>query len=371
MKVLVTGGAGFIGSHIVDALIKLGYEVTIYDNLYPQVHGHTDAPPSYLNPDAEFIKADMRDKDKLSKVLKGVDIIFHEAAVVGVGQSMYEIYRYVENNVQGTANLLDIIVNQKNKIQKIIVASSMSVYGEGTYQCKQCGVVYPNLRSHEQLQNRDWEQKCPKCSMSVKPIPTNEDKPIFPTSIYSITKRDQEDLCLTVCRAYRIPCVALRYFNIYGPRQSISNPYTGVLAIFLSRIKNKKPLVVFEDGLQTRDFIHVSDVVKANLLSLRDEANYEIFNVGTGKATNLLEIISFFTEVINIKIKPRLTNKYRQGDIRHCFADTSKIRDKLGFMPSLELKEGIKDLCRWAEGQAADDQLTRALGELNKKGLII
>ena len=371
MKVLVTGGAGFVGSHIVDSLVKLGYEVRIYDNLCPQVHGDIDKPPAYLNPEAEFIKADMRDKDRLSQALKGVDIIFHEAAVVGVGQSMYEIRRYVENNVHGTANLLDIVVNHKNKIQKIIVASSMSIYGEGAYRCRQCGVVCPGLRSHEQLLNRDWEQRCPKCGISVEPIPTNEDKTIFPTSVYSITKRDQEDLCLTVCRAYRIPCVALRYFNIYGPRQSVSNPYTGVLAIFLSRLKNNKSLVIFEDGLQTRDFIHVSDVVKANMLSLRDEANYEIFNVGTGKAASLLEIIALLTEAFNIEIEPRPANKYRQGDIRHCFADISKIQGKLGFKPSLELKEGIKDLCGWAESQVADDRLKRALSELDGKGLII
>jgi len=371
MRILVTGGAGFVGSHIVDSLVKLGHDVVIYDNLCSQVHGDVDTPPTYLNPDAEFIKADMRDKDKLSQALKGIDVVFHEAAVVGVGQSMYEIHRYAENNVLGTANLLDIIVNGKNKIRKLIVASSMSIYGEGAYQCKKCSVVYPSLRSLEQLQSRHWEQVCPKCAMTVNPIPTNEEKPIFPTSIYSITKRDQEDSCLTVCRAYRIPCVALRYFNIYGPRQSISNPYTGVLAIFMSRLKNNNPLVVFEDGLQTRDFIHVSDIVKANLLSLKEEADYEMFNVGTGKANNLLEIISFFSETLNIKIDPQPTKKYRQGDIRHCFADISKIQAKLGFSPSMGLKEGIKDLCGWAQNQSADDQVSRAMGELDKKGLII
>lgn len=370
-KILVTGGAGFVGSHIVDALIKIGYEVTAYDNLCSQVHGRSDMPPSYLNPEAEFIKADVRDRDKLSKALKGIDIIFHEAAVVGVGQSMYEIHRYTENNVQGTATLLDIIVNEKNKIRKVIIASSMSIYGEGAYQCRQCGVVYSNLRSQKQLQSRDWEHICINCGLTIKPIPTNEEKKTFPTSVYSITKRDQEDLCLTICRAYGIPCVALRYFNIYGPRQSISNPYTGVLAIFLSRIKNRKDLVVFEDGLQSRDFIHVSDVVKANLLSLKEEANYGIFNVGTGNATNLLEVISFLAGALNVKINLNPTNKYRQGDIRHCFADIAKIHNKLGFTPSIELKMGINDLCRWSDGQIAGDRLSSAIDELNRKSLIV
>ncbi len=370
MKILVTGGAGFVGSHIVDALVTLGQDVRIYDNFCPQVHGPEQKPPDYLNPNAEFIKGDMRDRESLSKALKDIEVVFHEAAVVGVGQSMYEIDRYVDNNVKGTALLLDIIANAKNKIKKVVVASSMSIYGEGAYQCKSCGIVYPTLRSLEQLKTRDWEQKCPKCGQSVEPKPTNEDKPVFPTSVYSVTKRDQEDLCLTTCRAYSIPCVALRYFNIYGPRQSISNPYTGVMAIFLSRLKNRKAPVVFEDGMQTRDFIHVSDIVKANLLALKSEADYGIFNVGTGKATNLLEIVSLLAETLKVKIEPQLALKYRQGDIRHCYADISRLKDKLGFVPSYELKDGIKDLCGWGKDQVADDRLTSALDELDKKGLI-
>lgn len=279
MNILVSGGAGFIGSHLVDSLIEKGYSVKILDNLDPQVHGPLGKKLSYLNKEAEFIKADISNRHILKKVLKNVEIVFHLAAAVGVGQSMYEIRRYVETNALGTANLLDILANETHKVRKLIVASSMSVYGEGKYYCKRCGIVYPQLRNKGQIKKKDWEMTCNRCQRkNLRPLPTNEDKTLFPTSIYAITKRDQEEMCLVIGRAYRIPTVILRYFNVYGPRQALSNPYTGVLAIFSSRILNNRSPFIFEDGLQSRDFIHVKDIVQANLLAMENKGVNAFFS---------------------------------------------------------------------------------------------
>jgi dTDP-L-rhamnose 4-epimerase len=372
MKILVTGGAGFIGSYIVDALIKKGHKVRIFDNLDPQVHGREGKMPDYLNLGAEFVKDDIRNRDALRKAIEGVEIIFHEASAVGVGQSMYQICKYVETNSLGTANLLDILVNETNGVEKIILASSMSNYGEGKYECVDCGVVFPKLRSDLQLRRHDWEVKCPNCGRKVKPLLTDEEKPLFPSSIYAITKRDQEEMFLEIGQAYQIPVVILRYFNTYGPRQALSNPYTGVAAIFSTRIINRDSPIVFEDGLQSRDFIHVNDVVQANILALeKEEANYEIFNVGTGMQTNLLELINFLAENLlpGEEVKPDIVNKFREGDIRHCFADISKIEKKLGFKPRVRLKDGIVDLINWVKRQSPEDNVVTAKMELDKRGL--
>ena len=279
MKILVTGGAGFIGSHLVDELVKQGHNVKIYDNLQPQVHGTEREIPEYLNKDAEFINADILDKETFYKAVKDVDILFHQAALVGIGQSMYEIARYVKGNSLGTAVMLDVIANEKHKLKKMIVASSMSIYGEGQYKCKKCGIVYPPLRLGQQLEQRRWELICPSCKEKLVPMPAKEEKLLMPTSIYAINKRDHEEMFFAIGKAYKIPTVALRYFNVYGARQALSNPYTGVCAIFSARILNNSNPVVFEDGLQSRDFIHIKDIVKANILAMeKDEANYEIFN---------------------------------------------------------------------------------------------
>jgi len=262
MRILVTGGAGFIGSHLVDALVEKGHDVVIYDSLEPQVH-QKNKIPDYLNKRAEFVKSDVRDKNKLKEVVRNVDIVCHQAAMVGVGQSMYQIESYMDVNTLGTAKLLDILVNEEHSVKKLVVASSMSVYGEGKYTCEECGVGYPKLRPKEQLSAKEWEMKCPNCGKEVKAVPTDEDKPLHPTSIYAISKRDQEEMSLVTGRAYGIPTVALRYFNVYGPRQSLSNPYTGVCAIFSSRIKNNSDPIIFEDGWQSRDFTSVYDIVQA------------------------------------------------------------------------------------------------------------
>lgn len=368
MKVLVTGGAGFIGSHLVDKLVGMGNEVVVLDSLEPQVHSKH---PDYLNPGARYVFEDLRDESILAEAVEGVEVIFHEAAAVGVGQSMYQIERYVDVNTMATARLLDFLVNKDHAVKKLIVASSMSIYGEGAYECESCGVVYPELRTEAQLKQREWEMKCPNCGKTVKPIPTGEDKSSHPTSIYAITKRDQEEMCLTVGRAYGIPTVALRYFNVYGPRQSINNPYTGVCAIFSSRIKNNNPPLIFEDGFQSRDFVSVHDVVEANIMAMRDpNANFEVFNVGTGEVTTIFEIAGTLIRLYNGNLKPEITNKYRAGDIRHCFANISKITDKLGYKPKVGFEAGIKELVEWGVTAEAEDKFEEAHEELLRRGLV-
>jgi dTDP-L-rhamnose 4-epimerase len=371
-KVLVTGGAGFIGSHIVDALIERGYAVRVFDSLDPQVHP-THAAPDYLNPAAEFVLGDMRDKDALARALNGIDVVFHQAAVVGVGQSMYEIRRYVDNNTLGVSNLLQVLIDRQPTIEKLIVASSMSIYGEGKYECVRCGVVFPGLRAEQQLVVHDWEMRCPQCAEPVQPLGTDEDKPLFPTSIYAITKRDHEEMCLAVGRAYGIPTVALRYFNAYGPRQALSNPYTGIAAIFSSRVLNGNPPLIFEDGLQTRDFVHVKDIVQANLLALvNPNADYEVFNVGAGRPTSILDVARILAKQLGRPdLEPQIVRRFRAGDIRHCYADISKIRERIGYEPRVNFESGIEDLIQWVMHQSGvSDRVALAQQQLDHRGLI-
>jgi dTDP-L-rhamnose 4-epimerase len=355
MNILVTGGAGFIGSHIVDAFVEQGHRVRILDAVVEQVHG--DAGPQYLNPDAEFLKGDVCDADLVKRALEGIDVVYHKAAEVGVGQSMYEISRYVRANDLGTAVLLEEIVKRRPQVQKLVVASSMSIYGEGAYACDNCGPIQPNLRPLSQLLDRDWELSCPKCGSKLKPAPTNEDKPLFPSSVYAISKQDQEQFCLVVGRAYEIPVVALRYFNVYGPRQALSNPYTGVCAIFSGRLLNDQAPMVFEDGEQTRDFVHVSDIVQANLLALEtDRANYQTLNIGTGSPISITDIALMLARGLNKDLRPEITGKYREGDIRHCVADISRARTLLGYEPKVTLADGIPELLEWVRQQQAAEK---------------
>ncbi|MBN1587220.1 MAG: NAD-dependent epimerase/dehydratase family protein [Candidatus Omnitrophica bacterium] len=366
-RVLVTGGAGFIGSHLVDALVEEGHEVRILDNLDPQVH--TEGKPGYLNPEAEFVQGDVRKRDDLRLALKGIEYVYHQAALVGVGQSMYRIEDYVDVNTRATATLLDLIVNEKIPLKKLMVASSMSIYGEGAYETADGKPYYPMLRDEEQMKQGIWEMLAQDGKTRVKPVPTPEEKPLQPTSVYAVSKKDQEELCLIVGRAYNIPTVALRYFNVYGPRQSLSNPYTGVCAIFSSRIKNDNPPIVNEDGHQSRDFVHVRDIVQANLLVMREErANYQAFNVGTGAPTTVLQIAETLAKLYGREVKPEIAARFRAGDIRHCVSDASKLR-ALGFKPTRNLEEGLKELVEWAEDVRAVDLVDRAEAELKEKGL--
>jgi dTDP-L-rhamnose 4-epimerase len=366
--VLVTGGAGFIGSHIVELLLERGYPVRIFDKLVEQVHGGVDR--RYVPRDVEFIRADMRDVGALRRALNGVGAIVHDAAEVGVGQSMYEIVRYVDANTGGTAVLLELLANERHTVEKIVVASSMSIYGEGAYQCPQDGEVHPRLRPEQQLARQEWEVSCPRCGQRVEPTPTHEEKPLFPTSIYAISKMDQELMCLAVGQAYGIPVAALRYFNAYGPRQALSNPYTGVAAIFSSRLLNGRRPVIFEDGEQSRDFVHVSDIARANLLALESErANGEVFNIGTGRPTSVAGIARALAERLGLDIEPEIVGRYRAGDIRHCSADISKARRLLGYEPRVPFEEGVGDLVSWVREQQAVDRADEAREELARRGL--
>ena len=367
--VLVTGGAGFIGSHLADALLAAGHRVRVLDALEPQVHG-TAAVPAWLDGGAEFVRGSVRDADVVRRVLQDVDVVFHEAAQVGVAQSMYAIARYVADNVAGTAVLLEEIVRRRDRVRKLVVASSMSIYGEGAYRDRAGTVRRVGLRTAGTLAAGEWEIRDPVSGETLEPIPTPESQPAHPTSVYAITKRDQEELCLAVGRAYGIPTVALRYFNVYGARQALSNPYTGVAAIFASRLLNGRGPVIFEDGLQSRDFVHVSDVVRANLLAVEcDAADYEAVNVGTGQATTLLQVAAALARPLGCAAGPEITGGFRTGDIRHCVADISRARALLGYAPQVDVAEGMAAYGEWVRGQLAEDRFEQARWELTERGL--
>lgn len=368
-NILVTGGAGFIGSFLVDVLIDKGYKVRILDNLEEQVHH--GKRPIYLNKKAEFIKGDVRDYNTLKKVVKGINAIFHLAAAVGVGQSNYEIKKFSDSNIAGLANLLDVLVNTKHKVKKIITNSSMTGLGEGNYKCKNCGIVRPPLRSEEQLQKRDWQMRCPKCRSRIEPVATPEDAVEYPNSIYAITKKTQQDMLMFFGRTYKIPTVALRCFNVYGPRQSLSNPYTGVTAIFISRIKNNQSAIVYEDGQQSRDFISVHDVADALLLTLEgNRADYLVLNMGSGHPTSIKEVAETISKLLGKPGMVKIGGEFRKNDIRHCFADMSKTQKLLSWKPKVTLKDGFKELIEWSSGEKAVDNFSLAEKELKAKGLL-
>ncbi|HLI97526.1 MAG TPA: NAD-dependent epimerase/dehydratase family protein [Candidatus Baltobacteraceae bacterium] len=370
MKILVTGGAGFIGSYIVDRLVCDGHEVRVYDNLEPQVHH--GAVPDYLNPEAEFIEADICDEERLGKALDGVDVVFHKAAMVGVGQSMYQPLKYTRVNTLGAATLLDLIVNKhRDHIRKVVVAASMSEYGEGLYECAEHGEVKPDLRGDEQLAKHEWELACPVCGKRVRPVPTPETTPLACSSIYALNKRDHEDYFLNIGKAFGVPTVALRYFNVYGPRQSLSNPYTGVAAIFISRLKAGRNPVIFEDGEQSRDFVSVHDIADANIAVMNDErANYEVFNVGSGLKITIKELAELIIGIYGARADVEITNQYRKGDIRHCFADVSKIGAAIGWKPNADRSAALRELVSWSETAESKDTFDDASRILKQKGVM-
>ncbi|MGZ4789748.1 MAG: NAD-dependent epimerase/dehydratase family protein [Terriglobales bacterium] len=367
-RILITGGAGFVGSHLADALLKEGHEVRVFDNLTPQVH--TNGLPSYLAGEVNFVHGDLRDLDAVRDAVRDADVIYHFGAAVGVGQSMYEIAHYMGVNTAGTANLLQALLDKDVKVEKLIVASSMSIYGEGKYLCVQCGEVAPSERTPQQLKFKKWDPECPKCGRDLAPVPTDESKPLNVSSYYALSKKDQEQMVLLFGRTYGLPTVALRFFNIYGTRQALSNPYTGVAAIFASRLLNERPPLVFEDGNQMRDFVSVHDIVQANLLAMaRKEANGMALNIGSGDPISVREVASALATALGVDIEPELTGKYRAGDIRHCFADITEARKVLGYEPKVKFNDGVRELVDWLREQRAEDRAAEAVQKLTVYGL--
>jgi len=368
-QVLITGGAGFIGSHLANELLEYGYRVRILDNLCAQVHGPERRRPSYLNREAELHVGDVRDPAAVAKALKDVDAVYHFVAAVGVGQSMYEIAEYTSVNNLGTAVLLEALI--KKPIQRLIVASSMSLYGEGLYTDSQGLVTAAAGRTLEQIRGGDWEVRDTH-GAPLTPVPTPETKAPSLNSIYALNKYDQEQMCLMIGRAYNIPAVALRFFNIFGPHQALSNPYTGVLAIFAARLLNNRPPLINEDGMQKRDFVSVYDVARACRLALETpKAGGEVFNIASGRQYTILELGQRIARALGREIEPEVTGKYRAGDIRHCFADITKAKDVLGYVPRIELEEGLQDLAAWLEGQIACDRVAESRNELAARGLMV
>lgn len=368
-KILILGGCGFVGSHTADALVESGHSVTIFDNLSKQVH--RDETPPYLSAEVEFVNGDVRDLGALSKVVAGANAIYHFAAAVGVGQSMYEIADYYGCNIQGTANLLQAILDTRSEPEKLIVASSMSIYGEGRYRCANCGDVAPSPRTVTQLKRRLWDLECPFCRELMTPAATDEAKSLDCTSVYALSKKAQEETMLLFGKTYGIPTVALRYFNIYGPRQALSNPYTGVAAIFASRLMNGNAPVVFEDGRQKRDFVNIRDVVQANLLALNSSGLDGLaVNVGSGEPISICEVAEAMAHVLGTDVTPTIPGVYRSGDIRHCFSDISKISNAVGYKPQIRFQEGLAELVQWISSQDACDRTEEAMLQLTTRGLV-
>ena len=366
-SVLITGGAGFIGSHVARELVTSGFTVRSLDDLNPQVH-EQGARPAYLHDDVELIAGDIRDPQVVRRALDGVDYVVHFAARVGVGQSMYEIAEYSGVNTYGTGVLLEAMADQS--FGKLLVASSMSVYGEGLYRDANGDLQEAVARTPEQLAGQQWNPFGPD-GQSLEPLPTPETKHPSLSSIYALGKFDQERMCLLYGAAYNVPAVALRFFNVYGADQALSNPYTGVLAIFAARLLNKRPPMIFEDGEQRRDFVAVQDVARACRLALTtDEAAGQVLNIGSGQSSTVIEIAEQLAKVTgNTGVEPEITGKYRIGDIRHCFADISLARSVLGFEPEIALEDGMATLAEWLEGQVAIDRVDDATKELSSRGL--
>jgi dTDP-L-rhamnose 4-epimerase len=366
--VLISGGAGFIGSHVADELLRAGYRVRALDNLVEQVHEGAQRP-DYLDPDVELVRGDVRDSDAVNRALEGVDSVIHLAARVGVGQSMYELAEYAGANTTGTAVLLEALAGAP--VGRLVVASSMSVYGEGSYVGSDGQPAEAVERTRGQLQRREWEPRGP-AGEPLTPVPTAETKRPSLASAYALTKYDQERLCLLFGAAYDVPAVALRFFNVYGPRQALSNPYTGVLAIFASRLLNDRPPLVYEDGRQRRDFVSVHDVARACRLALEcDGVGGATINVGSGESVSVLELAEELASLLGKEIEPEITAKYRIGDIRHCFADISTARELLGFEPEVRREDGMRELAEWLEDQVAIDRVDTASRELAARGLTL
>lgn len=374
--VLITGGAGFIGSNVALKLVAQGFRVTVLDTLSPQIHGNDPdvTSPLYQNikGKVDFIKGTVTSRNDWKKALNGVDIVLHLAAETGTGQSMYEIEKYVNINIGGTAILLDILANEKTNVKRVVVAESRAIYGEGRYWSDELNsYVYPNERSEDTMSKGDFEVKYPGCEKTLKLVSTTEDSLIHPGSVYGITKQVQGQLVHLVCKSLGIESVSFRYQNVYGPGQSLSNPYTGILSIFSTRIKNGNPINIFEDGLETRDFVYIDDVVDATILGLGVSGiSGNSFNVGTGVATDVLTVANTLKNHYGIDVPITVSGNYRLGDIRHNYADISKARKLLGFEPKWSFEKGIEQFCKWVDTQSIqEDKYDSSIEEMKQKGL--
>lgn len=374
-NVLITGGAGFIGSNIALKLIDKGYNITVLDSLSKQIHGECPekTSPLYISikDKVRFIRGTVTSREDWATALEGQDAVIHLAAETGTGQSMYEIEKYVETNIGGTALLLDILTNLKHSVKRVLVAESRAIYGEGRYYCKKCGEVYPTDRKDEDMAKGNFECKCPKCGGEVELMPTTEDSMVHPSSVYGVGKQVQGQIVHMVCPTIGIDAVSFRYQNVYGPGQSLSNPYTGILSIFSTRIKNGHGINIFEDGKETRDFVYIEDVVDATILGLeKPEAAGHVFNIGTGVATDVLTVANTLCEKYGIKVPIAVSGNYRLGDIRHNYADITLAREILGFEPKWSFSEGIEQFCKWVDLQdVQEDKYEASIEEMKAKGL--
>ena len=375
MRVLITGGAGFIGSHIALKLIERGYDVVVLDNLLEQIHGaepeKTSPLYSNIKDRVTFFRGDVCDRSVLTQALENVDNIIHLAAETGTGQSMYEIKRYIDVNIGGTALLLDLLTNTEHHIKRVVVAESRAIYGEGKYFCEKCGDVYPTERKVEDMVRGDFDCHCPKCGGKVQHVATTEDSAIHPSSVYGIGKQVQGQLVHLICKSIGIESVSFRYQNVYGPGQSLTNPYTGILSIFSNRIKNRKGINIFEDGKESRDFVYIDDVVDATIAGMEiPEANGKVFNIGTGIPTDVLTVAETLCKHYGIEVPLTVTGNFRMGDIRHNYADISLAKKTLNFWPKVSFDEGIKRFATWVNRQDLKaDYYEASLEEMKQKGL--
>lgn len=368
--ILITGGAGFIGSNLTKKLLQKGHRITILDNLSPQIHG--DGAQFSSSEGVRFMKGDVRNKEDWEKALEGVDVIVHLAAETGTGQSMYEVYKYVDSNIGGTALMLDYLVNHSHHVKKVIVASSRAIYGEGKYQCPNHGVLYPESRRDEELTAGQFDPVCLQCGSTLQVMATDEESKIHPASVYGITKLNQEQMVLNVCGSVNIPAVAFRYQNVYGPGQSLKNPYTGILSIFSTLIRNGKDINVFEDGLETRDFVYIDDVVAATVMGIESSnTGQQVFNVGSGVPTSVLEVAQKLKDLYKADINITVTGNYRIGDIRHNVADLKKVKEGLGFTPSWSFDQGITEFSKWVLAQEINpDKYDESISQMKERGLL-
>ncbi|MDD5151448.1 MAG: NAD-dependent epimerase/dehydratase family protein [Flavobacterium sp.] len=374
-NILITGGAGFIGSNLALKLIEKGHTITILDNLSPQIHGENPEKTSPLYQSIKdkvtFINGTVTSRTDWVKALTEQQVIVHLAAETGTGQSMYCIEKYTEVNIQGTSIMLDILANSDHSVEKIVIASSRSIYGEGKYKHPELGIVYPKHRRESDMLAGDFEVKCAD-NVVLELLATDEESKIHPSSVYGITKQNQEQMIMTVCPTIGIAPVAFRYQNVYGPGQSLSNPYTGILSIFSTQIRNNNGIKIFEDGKETRDFVYIDDVIDATILGIeKEEGNYHVFNVGTGVPTDVLTVANTLINAYKVEVPITVTGQFRLGDIRHNFADMTKIKKLLGFTPKVFFEEGIKNFTNWVlQQEIQQDKLGESLEEMKKKGLL-